>query len=589
MVLLTKRHGFRLQHGFRTMRFKPVSFSVRLLSVLLLFSLSGLTTLQAAGAKKSILREYTFGDQQKFRAGFNGRTIIVQLQPRKGDGAYRFASWTLRDWKNNFQNIKKYNRKRPLLANHYVQIPFKALNDEMQSMVLQAVFSNDSSEEDGWAHRVMFDGETISLIAGVFARDDIPPQKLIEYNQLSHQGRHLKVGDTVMIPWKWVKEGIGLRPVSVREPLTMGNRDYDRGYAYYSLKKGESLYSAVVVRFTGRTLAEDVNRMAAELLKLNDIRDEHYIPVGKNLKIPIEWISEEYLILRKKTQEVPEAEDEAEKKVVIRKDEPVHIILDMGHGGIDPGAIFGSKRNGYLIFEDETVYDIGLRMEELLKKENYIVHRTLVDPDQPKPVTQLATEKDEDEYVAVSPAYNVLHAGVGVNMRIFLVNSIYQELLRRKVPRENILLLSLHCDALHQSLRGVTVYYPDFRLRSASFKLTHSVYRRRSQYRRELHFANRDNIRATRVSSEFGKTIINRFKQAELETHSDFAVRGYYYRRSKRTLPGILRYSQIPASVLVEVGNLNNPLDRADLLKADYRQKVAATLVDSINHHYRQG
>ncbi len=569
-------------------RFYPASLPAPILLLILFILLLLATDIQAVGKKKSYLREYSFGNKQTFRAGFNGRTIVVQLQPRKGDGVFRFASWTLRNWKQRFNDIKKYNRNRPLMVNHYIRIPFKALNDDIQSMVLQAVFSNDSSEEDGWAHRVMFDRETVSLIAGVFARNEIPPDKLISYNKLKKQGRHLKIGDTVMIPWKWVKDSLHLRPISVRKPLAMGNKDFDKGYAYYRLKKGESLYSSVVVRFTGRTLAEDVNRMAAKLLKLNRIRNEHFIPVGKNLKIPVEWISEEYLIHRQKITKVPEPDDEPERKLAAKKGKPIHIILDPGHGGIDPGAVIGSRKKGYQIFEDETVYDISLRVAELLKKGNYIVHHTLIDPNQKKPVAKLATKKDEDEYISVTPKYKLRNADVGINMRIYLVCYIYNQLIRQKVPKENILLMSLHGDALHRSLRGVTVYYPDHRLRSASFKKAHRVYRRRKQYQRELKFRNRDNIRSARISSKFGKSIIDQFRKAGMKTHSSFAVRGYYYRRGKRTLPGILRYSKIPTSVLVEVGNLNNYDDRSALLKHEYRQRVASTLVASINRYYQR-
>ena len=568
------------------MRFKPVCFAIWIFLLPLLFPLINPHEILAARQKKSTLQEFTFGSGQKFRAGFNGRTIVVQLQPRPGDGIYRFASWVLRDWKNRFNDIKKYNRNRPLLVNRYVQIPFKALNDEIQSMVLQAVFSNDSREEDGWAHRVIFPGETVSLIAGVFARNDIPPAKLIRHNHLKYEGKRLQKGDTVMIPWKWVKESLRLRPISVRKPLVMGNKAYDAGHAYYVLQKGESLYSAVIVRFTGRTLAEDVNRMVEQLLKLNGIRNEHFIPVGTKLKIPIEWISEDYLIEKLSLEKVPSEKEEPDRKPVVRKGQPFHIILDPGHGGVDPGAIVGSKRKGYQIFEDEAVYDISLRVADLLKNGNYVVHSTVIDPNQKKPVRLLATVKDEDEYVAVAPAYKLRNADTGINMRIYLVNSIYRNLIRKRVPRENILLVSLHGDALHRSLSGVTVYYPDHRLRAASFKLNHPVYRRRQEFQRELRFRDADNIKSARVSAEFGKKVIESFKKAGLKTHSSFAVRGYYYRKGKRTLPGILRYSKIPTSILLEVGNLNNDQDRKALLQPDYRQRVASTLVASINQYH---
>ena len=46
----------------------------------------------------------------------------------------------------------------------------------------------------------------------------------------------------------------------------------------------------------------------------------------------------------------------------------IHVILDSGHGGGDPGAIAGTKKNKDLIYEDEVVYDISRRVTELTEK-----------------------------------------------------------------------------------------------------------------------------------------------------------------------------------------------------------------------------
>ena len=87
------------------------------------------------------------------------------------------------------------------------------------------------------------------------------------------------------------------------------------------------------------------------------------------------------------------------------------------------------------------------------------------------------------------------------------------------------------------------------------------------------------------MSKDFGHDIVKSFKENGLKVHNSFAVRGYYYRQGVRTLPGVLRYSKIPVSVLVEVGNLANPQDRAALLQAEHRQKIARTLLHSIKRY----
>ena len=541
-----------------------------------------------AGSKSVELKEYTFGDNQKFKVGFDGQDIIVYIRPRPGEGLFRFASWTLRDWRNNYQKIKKYNNNRVLQKGSYVRFPFSVLNDSLQGLVLQTLFPNDTSEEEEWAHRVVFKGETVSLIAGVFAKKSIPASKLVEYNELERGGRSLAIGDVVNIPWEWVREELNLKPIEVKEPLVVKPDRFGKKHAFYTIKKGESLYSSVVIRFTGRTLAEDVNRMANRLLALNDISDERYIPVGQEIKIPLEWISEEYLVkasIEPSEKELPE-EPESLK---VRIDYPVHIIIDPGHGGKDPGAVHGREGSPDRLFEDETVYDIAMRLSDILKKRNYNVHLTLTDPDQPGPVNKLATVKDSDERVLVNPNYLINHVNISINMRIFLVNHIYQDLIRRKIPSNNILLISLHGDALHKSLQGATVYYPDARLRKESFRKRHSVYRRRKEFYPVIRFPVRENSRSALLSSSFGKEIIDTFQAAGLKTHRSFSVRGYYYRKGKRTLPGILRYSKVPTSVLLEVGNLNNYLDRKGFRDPGYREKLAKAIADSIHTRFSKG
>lgn len=574
------RYGFYLSRRVLFLR----KFLVLLLAGgVVLFLLPG------AGTKNTLeLKEYTFGQDQKFKVGFDGKDIVVFIRPRPGEGVFRFASWTLRNWQNTYHSIVRYNNNKELAKGQFVKFPFKDLNDAMQGLVLQTLFPNDSSEEKEWAHRVMYQGESISLIAGVFAKNEISAQQLIQYNKTPRGGNFLGIGDVVNIPWEWVREELNLRPVEVKEPLVVKPDQFGKKHAYYKIQKGESLYSSVVIRFTGRTLAEDVNTMADQLLKLNQIPDEHFIHVGSEIKIPLEWISEDYFV---KAAPIPSEKEpeEAPERMQVKRELPVHIIIDPGHGGKDPGAIHGSVKKGDLIYEDETVYDIGLRLAEILKDRNYQVHMTLTDPDQLSPIERLAIKKDSDERVLVNPHYEISQANIGVNMRIFLVNHLYQQLLHQKIPENNIVLISLHGDALHKSLQGATVYFPDARLRTESFGKQHRVYRIRKEYQHLIRYPVRDNSRAALISSNFGKTIIQTFAAAGLKTHESFAVRGYYYRKGERTLPGILRFSKVPTSVLVEVGNLNNDVDREGFRNPSYRQKLAHALADSIHSRFNKG
>jgi hypothetical protein len=74
--------------------------------------------------------------------------------------------------------------------------------------------------------------------------------------------------------------------------------------AVYRLKKGEALYSAVVVRFTGRIDADEANRLAQKILEYNGIRDATKIADGTPIRIPAHYLDDE--VLRGKTPPAPE-------------------------------------------------------------------------------------------------------------------------------------------------------------------------------------------------------------------------------------------------------------------------------------------
>ena len=215
------------------------------------------------------------------------------------------------------------------------------------------------------------------------------------------------------------------------------------------------------------------------------------------------------------------------------------------------------------------------------------MYPTLADPNQKNPVRFLSHRHDRDERLLVTPRYLTRNSRIGVNMRVFLVNHIYQKLKKKKIPSENILFISLHGDALHSSLSGAMVYYPDSRLRRERFRLKNNIYRKRKEYTPKLTFKPEDNRYSEKLSKSFGKVMIDEFRKKKLRTHRvSSAVRGYLYRRGKKTLPAVLRYSKVPTSVLVEIANLNNRHDRSDLLKSITRQQIAKAITNSVSTHF---
>lgn len=584
---------------------------------LALYSLYGLTEKTFAKSPKSsewkkFRLEYQSSGKSNMKVGWNGKRLVVKLKPKVGEGGYSLARRVLEPKYRSLKTIRKYNKSRRIYKNRFITFPFKVVNNVIRSSALKAVFFKDKANKDYWKHRVIYGWETTTLIAGLFTKKGIKARHLVKYNKMRKNGNILKKGDIIKIPWKWISPELALRKVSVKPPLKLKREASGKFFAHYQMKPGETIYSSVVIRFTGRLLNDEVNQLANKILKLNNISDAKLIKNRQKIKIPLEWLSEEFIgnqvsenISRKKIKEKSKKRikvksvatkkkvHKRKKRIVSKKTKTktnvhkIHVILDSGHGGGDPGASGGSRKNKDLIYEDEVVYDVSKRMSKLLKKEGVIVHPTLADPNQRKPVRFLSHRHDKDEQLLVTPRYSARNSRVGANMRVYLVNHLYKKLRKQKVPPENILFISLHGDSLHSSLRGVMVYYPDRRLRRGSFRLRNKIYRSIKEYDSKLTFHTKDNRYSEKLSKSFGKIIIDQFRKRKLSTHRGSSpVRGYLYRKGKKTLPAILRYNKVPTSVLVEIANLNNRLDRIALLKSKTRQQIAIAISNSVYAHF---
>ena len=145
-----------------------------------------------------------------------------------------------------------------------------------------------------------------------------------------------------------------------------------------------------------------------------------------------------------------------------------HIVLDPGHGGLDPGAVVANldgNGNKVYVVEDEYVYDIALRVYVMLRLHGAHVTLTLLSPNHlirhsDPPVQTFVNEKNE---VYNSRGYNKgnkkSHWPKGgrngnLSRRMNIAGNAF-----KNVPQNRRIFLSFHADIDHSAPNAPLVLY----------------------------------------------------------------------------------------------------------------------------------
>lgn len=545
-----------------------------------------------------------------------GNRIFLEVVARPRDSyvslAVRWAG-TERAW----ARLEEVNDRRKVTAGLYYAIPFDVLDRRHAAQVLVALFPDDGPSESGWVHRVAEQdlGQTLESIALWFSGEARHAGVLAESNGIAPG--ILPAGTEVVIPDDLVpadlagaaaERHLAARPAPVsgaepaagtqpppggRAPRTAGDllfkSDAKGDYAVYRLKRGEALYSAVVVRYTGRLSPQDVAAVTATIAEMSGIQKPDSIPVGYPIKIPRHLILPEFLPADDPRRAAHDtALDAAQRHEVTAKAQQldgVAIILDSGHGGDDIGA----QRNG--IHEDDYVYDIMCRLRALAMKETGArVFTTIKDKsagftphDGPFPL-------DKDEYLLTTPVYHPRkpHVGTaGVNLRWYLVNSYYRALRNEGFDPQRVIFISLHADSRHPAVRGAMVYVPGQDYRDDTYGHVGKLYKRKEvEEARYVSFSPNQRTRSEGLSRHFAARVIDALRGGGVPIHAEVPVRDHVIRGRREYAPAVIRASLVPQSILLEIVNINNADDAALLKRSEFRQTVARALLDAIEDQY---
>lgn len=513
-------------------------------------------------------RSRTIAAQTDVRARFIKGEIFADIYPRRGEG-YLDMAIRISHKPKQWQQLKTWNKDRrfPQIGTP-IRVPFAYLNAKLRNQVIRELFKNDKFTPRGWEHKVTYRGETMWFIADTFTGDGSNYPALLRANDMK-KGQALSLGSVILIPSGLLSEEFSSSMVSHTD-LTFEKGANGKLYAIYELKPGEALYSSVVVRFTGRVEARDVNEMAAKIMRENGITDPRKIPAGKRIRIPFDDLSDDIF--------TGGAPDRIVKVSRNKRGSRLHIILDPGHGGSDPGAI----RHG--VTEDELAYDVMLRVKKILERSGATVYPTVSDPhSNGEPIDGGRLSNGKNEQLNTTPPYTIHDARVSVNLRVFLVNAIYQKLRRQGIADEQIFFISIHVDHLHPSMSGAMVYYPSADERNSQFAVNGSVYQRYVESRATRISFSRSHIRrAESFSYDFSRQLIASLQRKGVPVHKERPIRPYVYRKNQRWAPAIVRYSLIPTSVLLEVSNMANSHDFSRITDHRFRQRVAEAIAAAI-------
>jgi N-acetylmuramoyl-L-alanine amidase len=526
-----------------------------------------------------------------------GRDVVLEVRAREGDDWSTLA----RRWTGTAESRSVLERAAgagALVPDRWVPVPVELLDDAWRSLALRRLFPKDRVEADTFVHVARSGAlptydEGLWQVALWFTGSGENYPALQKANGLASP--ELAVGQQVRIPVASLHPA--LRPATRSDDGALEyGRDARGEYATYRLKPKEALWSAVVLRYTGRTAPEDVEAVAKELAQRSGIRDLTDIPVGFPVRIPLDLLEPEFLPRghpRRARVEAERAEAEAELRVSPPAPtkpgalEGAVVILDPGHGGRDTGT----RNHG--IAEHDAVYDVALRLKRRLERETGArVLLTLDDPTKVAPTKGDALERGVGASVATSPRFVPGEDGessTGVHLRWYLANSIYRRALRDGTDKDRVVFVSLHADARHPGLRGAMVYVPGARYREGRHGSSSKKMLKYREVREQptITFTRKDRLRSEAVSRRLADRIVASFREDRLPVQAFQPVRERVIRGRRDWLPAVLKGNAVPAKVLVEMVNLTNPEDAALMGKAADRERLAGALADALAAHLR--
>lgn len=365
----------------------------------------------------------------------------------------------------------------------------------------------------------------------------------------------------------------------------------DEKYAIYHLRKGEAIYSDVVLRYTDRVFPLEVNALSLLIAKKSGIRDVRIIKPGQALLIPIDYLASPFQpegsVALKDEKEVRDKIKQTESLSASPNLKGVAIILDAGHGGIDPGA----SANG--LWESDFVYDIANRVRSQLLKETQATVRNVISyPGVRNTIRNRIKKISPSAEILTSPPYRndgENPSSVGVHLRWIVSNSWTSKFISAQGDPKKTLFISFHADSLHPSASGTMVYVPGssgvpdrFQIRGLKGVQVNELPKYGS-----VTFTPQERFLGEVRSRQFAESLIKKLAQNQLPIHKNRAIRNIIQREGTAFVPAVIRYNKSSTKILIEVANLNNPVDAENLSDPEFRSRFAESVCEAIKGYFK--
>lgn len=491
-------------------------------------------------------------------------------------------------------------------------IVFHKLSSKGKRWVLQAMFPNDNWSNEQVVHFVRWPKlESAWLMASLFMGHGQYYDRLQMVNNANSD--KLKIGDKWFIPNKLLSEDLGgkgenFRKVSLlhqpknalsndnermaafRSMLTFDRDVEGRNYAGYHIRKGEALYSNVVMRYTDQVDHKGVNDLALEIARWSGISDVRKIQPGQLVKIPVTVLASPFqpegtVAFREDRKIRAEARKIRRVSAGIHL-RGVHVVLDAGHGGVDKGAM----ANG--VWESDYVYDIAMRVRRLLEQgTEAMVSCTIRYPSLGfNPRNWIDAPSSDAEILTTPPFSNDGESAnnISVHLRWVLANQLFNAFTKSGNSKKT-LFLSFHADSLHPSARGTMVYVPGATGVPATFALSTAKMVKVQELKvgSKVSFTPIERLQGEVRSRMFAESILGALQSEGIPTHDNRPIRNVVIRGDKSFIPAVIRYNVAATKVLLEVLNLTNVEDASNLKNSTFREHYAQAIVKGIKAYYR--